>query len=367
MTQQALDRILAEYAERTGTYLALTRKVERVLIGLLEKARIAVHAVSSRVKQRSRLRAKLEAPGNKYQQLSELTDISGVRVITYFHDHVEAVSALIEREFRIDEENSVDKGELLDPDRFGYLSRHYVVELPSRHLTVKERERFRGCRCEIQIRSILQHAWAEIEHDLGYKTKEAVPREIRRSFSRLAGLLEIADGEFVRIRETLAAFAQDVASKIEAGLQGLSIDKPALWGFIRRSPVVTHWDEQIRATVGASAVEELEAVEQWIPIFRAAGFDTIGDLEKAVAHHGPLLPGFARHFRRSMGRYDDILPIARGLSVIRAVDAQLATSGFDTMKRAYASSGRRVSADYLDRLFQAFTAARTAGAAPGTP
>ncbi|MBI3890545.1 MAG: hypothetical protein HY303_03340 [Candidatus Wallbacteria bacterium] len=357
MPQQALDLILTQYGERIGTYAALTRKVERVLTRLLREARIAVHAVTHRVKQKSRLRAKLDAPGNKYQQLSEIMDIAGVRVITYFQDHVDLVSEIIEREFVVDNDNSVDKGDLLDPDRFGYLSRHYVVELPTRRLTTKERERFRGVKCEIQIRSILQHAWAEIEHDLGYKTKEAVPREIRRGFSRLAGVLEIADTEFVRIRETLAAFARDVASKIDAGLQGLQIDKPSLWGFIRRSPVVTHWDEQIRATVGATAVEEMEAVEQWIPIFRAAGFETIGDLEKAVAHHGSLLPLFAREFRRCMGRYDDTLPIARGLCIIRAADAHLATSGFENLRRAYGSSGRRVSSDYLDRLYHAFTEA----------
>ena len=44
---------------------------------------------------------------------------------------------------------------------------------------------------EIQFRTVLQHAWAEIEHDLGYKTEFGIPLDVRREFSRVAGLLEI--------------------------------------------------------------------------------------------------------------------------------------------------------------------------------
>ena len=53
---------------------------------------------------------------------------------------------------------------------------------------------------EIQIKTILQHSWAEIEHDLGYKTEFEVPRNIRRSFSKAASLLETVDDIFSDIR-----------------------------------------------------------------------------------------------------------------------------------------------------------------------
>lgn len=86
----------------------------------------------------------------------------------------------------------------MEPDRFGYCSVHYVVEMSQKRLNLYEHQAYEGLKCEIQIRSVLQHAWAEIEHDLGYKSEIAIPKRIRRNFSRLAGLLEIADKEISR-------------------------------------------------------------------------------------------------------------------------------------------------------------------------
>lgn len=80
---------------------------------------------------------------------------------------------------------------------------HYVVGMSLQRLSLCEYKMFRDLKCEIQIRSILQHAWAEIEHDIGYKNEIAIPKQMRRKFSRIAGLLEIADQEFVQIRSEL--------------------------------------------------------------------------------------------------------------------------------------------------------------------
>lgn len=61
--------------------------------------------------------------------MSDIKDISGIRIITFFPDDVDAVAKLIQKEFAIDYSQSVDKRILLDPDRFGYLSLHYVAKL----------------------------------------------------------------------------------------------------------------------------------------------------------------------------------------------------------------------------------------------
>lgn len=56
---------------------------------------------------------------------------------------------------------------------------------------------------EIQFRTVLQHAWAEIEHDLGYKSEYSIPLSMRREFSRVAGLLELADETFEKLKHQL--------------------------------------------------------------------------------------------------------------------------------------------------------------------
>jgi putative GTP pyrophosphokinase len=80
------------------------------------------------------------------------------------------VAELIEREFVIDRDNTVDKRKQLDPDRFGYLSLHHIVQLGPTRSQLVEYSSFGGIKAEIQTRSILQHSWAEVEHDLGYKS-----------------------------------------------------------------------------------------------------------------------------------------------------------------------------------------------------
>jgi ppGpp synthetase/RelA/SpoT-type nucleotidyltranferase len=180
--------------------------IDSLIQTLLEIEGIQFHSVTSRIKSKASVRQKLQRP-DKRRELNDLTDMFGARIITYFEDEVDVVAKLIEREFIVDRDNSVDKRSLLDPDRFGYLSLHYVLQLNPERSTLPENRAYKDIKFELQIRSILQHAWAEIEHDTGYKSASGVPDAVRRRLSRLAGLLELADDEFLGIREELAKSA----------------------------------------------------------------------------------------------------------------------------------------------------------------
>jgi ppGpp synthetase/RelA/SpoT-type nucleotidyltranferase len=204
----------------------------------LEGKNIRVHSVTSRIKSKSSVRRKLERSAGK-RTLGSLTDLLGIRVITYFPDEVNAVAAVIEREFMVDNDNSVDKRAILDPDRFGYLSLHYVLQLSDSRSTLPEYQAFRDLKFELQIRSILQHTWAEIEHDLGYHSEVALPAEVRRRFARLAGLLELADSEFLGIREQLV----QSDSRAPSGAEETELYIAHL--LRQRSPVtLPHWPQR---------------------------------------------------------------------------------------------------------------------------
>ncbi len=175
---------------------AASPELDRLLDEVLSKLRDAlarnemlVTAVEGRVKTRTSLEGKLALKGGKYATLSDITDLVGARIVTFYTDDVDRIASMVEQLFEIDWQNSVDKRKLHDLDSFGYNSLHYVCTLPGY-----------SYRFELQLRTTLQHVWATINHDIGYKTGVEIPREYLRRINRLSGLLEVADDEFSRIR-----------------------------------------------------------------------------------------------------------------------------------------------------------------------
>lgn len=95
---------------------------------------------------------------------------------------------------------------------------------------------------EVQIRSILQHSWAEIEHDLGYKNLEGIPYHIKRKFSRVASLLEVADLEFSNIRSEIERYSNEVKHSIIEDNLDVLLDKVSLIEFLQKVNIVRDID-----------------------------------------------------------------------------------------------------------------------------
>lgn len=86
------------------------------------------------------------------------------------------------------------------------------------------------------MRTILQHAWAEIEHDIQYKSVETIPSLIRRRFMSLAGLLEIADREFQAIQNEDEQLRQEARiSVVEGQLEKVEITPDALKAYLDKT------------------------------------------------------------------------------------------------------------------------------------
>lgn len=210
---EEFDQVLPLLRDRGEAVAARVREL------LAEDPTLKVHSVSWRLKDRESLARKLARPDRNYSDLWSLTDLVGVRVIMYFADAIDRVGELVEANLPVDFRHSADKRRR-ETTEFGYRSLHYVCRLGA---PLPE-----GARFEVQVRTVLEHAWAEIEHDLGYKATEEIPLAIRRRLSRLAGLLELADQEFGEIRLDLETYARALPDRIaEAGasvpLDGLSL------------------------------------------------------------------------------------------------------------------------------------------------
>ena len=142
--------------------------------------------------------------------LREITDQIGVRVITYVQSDVQAVVDLLEDQVVVHEDRDMGQ-ETASEGRFGYASRHLLVGLDPGRANQADHQLLHGRQAQVQIRTVLQHAWAEFEHDIRYKG--SIPdehvRDFDRRFTLAAGLLELADREFSTIRDRLRTDATD--------------------------------------------------------------------------------------------------------------------------------------------------------------
>jgi putative GTP pyrophosphokinase len=291
LKSELMSGILHEYDSNCDLYKEFTQKIESLIKDLLQMKGLRVHSIASRFKNRESLIEKLSVPGKHYRKFTDITDISGIRIITYFYDEVDSVASLITSEFNIDYANSIDKRALLDPDRFGYSSLHYIARLSPKRKRLTEYKRFTKCFFEIQIRSILQHTWAEIEHDLGYKSKIAVPKELQRRFYQLAGLLELADQDFIQLRDKLSEYQLSVNSQMEEHPELITIDKDSLTFYIRQSEILARLEHNIELECNIY-LSGIDTSTTLLLRLHAAGFTTIKDINDSLIELQTLILHF---------------------------------------------------------------------------
>lgn len=259
---------------------------------------IQAHSIEYRVKEKDSALRKFMLKGEKYKKLTDLTDLLGVRVIAYFEDDVDKISRLVEQEFRVDSRNSIDKREALDSTQFGYLSVHYILSLGEARSRLVEYSRYASVRFELQIRTVLQHAWAEIEHDLGYKGSRALSAELRRRFSRIAGLLEIADAEFASLRNEVHAYDTEIGRNIRTRPESFAVDQATVLGLLTKDPEVSRIDSEIvRETAPeAERVVNTEYLSRLVVELRGLGFEEISELRRIFVDNRVALGRFAKEW-----------------------------------------------------------------------
>lgn len=185
--------------------------LQQALITFLEQQTIFFLDISFRIKDFDSFWEKVERKGYK-DPFAEVEDICGIRVICYFASDIERISKIIKDELTILQE--IDKAAQLARDRFGYLSTHFIVTLKESWLDAPNYRGLRELKAEIQVRTVLMHAWAEIQHKLIYKNKSHVPDQIYKRFARIISSFETADEEFDRLRSDIAQFQEQTSVQI---------------------------------------------------------------------------------------------------------------------------------------------------------
>lgn len=186
----AISEFVRQYIREQDFYARVAELCGRRLEDLARESNIRT-IVSWRAKRPDRLQRKLEeralqraadgrAPYASADDIYEdVPDLAGARVALYFPRDADGLEDLIRAAFRLVREPksfplAVDQLSPGDKERrgtkrfAGYAARHYRVTLPPESLS-KDDKRFADGRCEIQVASVLMHAWAEVEHDLEYK------------------------------------------------------------------------------------------------------------------------------------------------------------------------------------------------------
>jgi len=212
-----------EYKHRCDNYKIFAEVLEKVLKKVAKKyAPLAI--VQTRAKETASFAEKCQRKKNKYKDpVNQLTDLCGGRIIVHTVEQVKAVSAFIENHFEIDRENSIDVSQRLKPTEFGYRSVHYIISFkkgvfPTRDVDFElppllfDDKNFKNRRAEIQVRTILEHAWADTAHELAYKSSFQIPAKWEREFAGVAAMLEGADKTFSRINEGLRTYATSYGS-----------------------------------------------------------------------------------------------------------------------------------------------------------
>ena len=263
------ESLLRQYRELKPVLEELAKDVYDLMRRTLRQQGIYVTAIEYRVKTEKSLAGKLELKGAKYKSIEDVTDLVGLRVITFYTDEVDKVAAIAKRIFDVDWKESVDKRKLHQLDSFGYNSLHYICRL-------KEG----GPRFEIQMRTALQHVWSTIEHDTGYKGEVKIPREYMRQFSRLAGMLELVDDEFSRLRMVLTDYRRQIQSLVKNG----QLDDVPLSADTFRNFLDLHPFDRLNRRIAAVNQAEIFPVSMmpFLPVLESFGLESLGDVQRFI-------------------------------------------------------------------------------------
>jgi ppGpp synthetase/RelA/SpoT-type nucleotidyltranferase len=260
--------LIRQFLAKRGDYEQLCSEVEYILRKRLAERGIHTAAILSRAKALASFLEKMQRKSYS-DPLDKISDLAGARVVCLYRSDIDRVSEVIRSEFHVVEE--IDKLRELGVAQFGYGARHFVVGLGSATSGARYDD-LKALRCEVQVRTVVQDAWAIIQHHMVYKKEDEVPKPLQRKMNSLAGLFEAVDDSFESIREEREAYLHTMRKTeaepnafLENELNLDSFKAYLLWRFPNRT--VESWDGQMRVAFNG---------------FTAAGFHKLSDVDSTI-------------------------------------------------------------------------------------
>lgn len=234
---------------------------------VLSDAGLTYDHVTARVKEWRSLRSKsrkrrLDGTLMYPHPWQDIHDLIGVRVTTYHSTEIPRIIEALTEVFEV--RRSVDKtAQTRVSGSFGYGSHHLILRVPPARVA-PVLQAYAGREFEVQIRTVLQHAWAEFEHDIRYKrrgnTGKLAP-EVDRAFTLAAGLIELADQQFDLIAAQQSA--TDTTAPIDLDVKFTAETLPGIIALLHGNTIPQsrlehyHWLEELLHAHGLTTVAQL--------------------------------------------------------------------------------------------------------------
>jgi ppGpp synthetase/RelA/SpoT-type nucleotidyltranferase len=293
-------KLAQAYEQLIPKYQRLVNELTFALEDRIKTSGLKVVSVHGRVKTVDSLFSKVERKEYK-NPLADIHDLAGVRVVCQFTPDLDVIDKLICKLFDVHE--TVDKSASLEFDKMGYQGTHYIVTLGPNHRGARY-DGLAELKSELQVRTILQDAWAQISHSLDYKSEASVPERERRELYNVSSLLEVSQNIFDRTRETRQRYSEEVRQRQPSSPEFLAqpIDRETISAYTRwkypKLPVKENLQELLIKDLDHSRFRTLKDIEDVVVLAL--------DAVEAYSKEAPDLFTFGTDYiTKSMGFVDE--------------------------------------------------------------
>lgn len=336
-----VDEVLAEFNHRRDHFEELRGTTRQLIETILKQEVITIQSVQARVKKKEKIKSKYCDPEKDYKCLDDILDIVGFRIITYYSDKIDQIAQIIGREFA--ERGPREDKRKGKPDSFGYSAIHFDCAYSPARSKIAEYKRFASDRFEIQVTTILGHAWAEMQHPWYDESKP--PSEEMRRFYRLAAVLELAEQEFLQIRTQKENRERIASVRVEAKAPGIPISADSIKALVEQ-PHIEEFDRRLADILFGKEAKLVHGnLNLLVKFCLGVGISTVEQLDGKLQGNKEAITEFVARYApiNKLARAGTPPNFIKGLSILYMAYLFHAAKGLEKFQAAMQEAGMRPS------------------------